>query len=150
MEATGPDEIELAEPDAPSKVRTVAAALAVIVLAITATAGAMNRDRPSALSQARDLLNDDDNFVTATETGITFVRVSRFVRDEAERCAADDGLTDDRCEALFSASAYAQIDAVQVLECTRPGVFTARETMQTYLAQLAQRRTPDPPPPTRC
>lgn len=136
------------EPAAPSR-RLLVVAVAILVVAVLAAAFVVG-DRPSPIAEAQEMVAEDENFVTATSTGLTFVRVSRLLRDAAESCADDEGLDHPRCESLFSASAYSQITAVQVLPCTRPGVFTARQHLREYLAALREGKTPDPPPPTVC
>lgn len=143
-------ELEPGPAAAPIRLRRLLVAAVAVLVAAALAAAILVGDRPSPIARAQEMVAEDRNFATATSTGVTFIRIATLLREAAESCADDDGLDDPRCEALFSASAYAQITAVQVLPCTRPGVFTAREHLRGYLTALRAGKTPDPPPPTVC
>jgi hypothetical protein len=106
------------------------------------------------LDEARRLAGEDANFATATEAGVTFTRISRRLQEGAESCREDasDDRERERCDVLFTASAYARVSAVAVLRCTRPGVFDARASMRGYLDALAASDDADPalPATIRC
>lgn len=116
---------------------------AVVVVAVVAAAVVVARPAPDGLAKSKALVADDARFVTAQGSGLTFVKVATLLRAEAESCAKRRAQGSPRCAALFSASAYAQVSAVLVLDCTRPGVFDARQSMRRYLDALSR----DPPPP---
>lgn len=109
----------------------VPAVVLVVGLALAAGWG-----RRSAVDDARALLADDTGFETAEDAGITFVKISRVMLDGGEACADDKGDSHPSCEAMFSSSAFAQVAAVRVLECTHPGIFTAREAMREHVAEV--------------
>ena len=86
-----------------------------------------------ALRHAHALVADDDNFVTAIETGVTFTKVSTDLERAADDCKPERA---PRCENLDAAAGYARVSAVGVLRCTRPGVFDARRAMRGLLVEL--------------
>ena len=140
---------------APDRRRLVLVAMAVAVLGVVVLV-ATRSSGPSALDEARRLVRSDANFATATETGVTFTRVSRHLQSAAESCRSSSSSTDlagrARCDGLFSGAGYARVSAVAVLRCTRPGVFEARASMRSYLDALAASddAMPDLPPVIRC
>lgn len=118
---------------------------AAAILAIVAYVG-----RSSPLDEAKALVEDDVNFETAFSTGQTFLDIGKVLKRAGEACEDDKGPNHPDCDVMFTANAYATISAVDVLRCTRPGVFDARETMRTYLAELAANKHPDPPRGVTC
>lgn len=108
-----------------------------VALAVVFAAGlalAVGWGRSSAVEEAHGLLADDTGFETAEDAGVTFVRIARVMLDGGEACADDRGDSHPACEAMFSSSAFAQVAAVRVLECTHPGIFAAREAMREHVA----------------
>lgn len=140
----------------PDRRRRAVVASAAIVLVAVVTLAAVRSSAPTPLEEARRLVRSDANFATATETGVTFTKVSRRLEAAAESCrsgaTASDVTRRTRCDALFSGAAYARVSAVAVLRCTRPGVFEARASMATYLDEVAASDDAAPalPPIVRC
>ena len=118
--------------------RVLAAALAVAAIAAAVTL--VLSDDGSPVEQALELVNDDSRFGTATESGVTFGRVSRVLKDAGDGCGDEDA---PRCAMYFSAAAWAQIAAVQVLGCTRPGIALARRALRAHLQDMADGDPPD-------
>ena len=90
----------------------------------------------SGVDRALAVVGEDAAFDTAEAAGNAFVRVGVALREQAEDCARDGGPAPRKCDPYFAGSAQAQVMAVQVLRCTRPGVFEARSSMRTYLEAL--------------
>jgi hypothetical protein len=130
------------------------AAVALLLVSVLAVAVLQRRGPGDASDRLRDaigLVADDDNFATATESGVTFTKVSTALEGAADRCRpADDGTA--RCDALYASAGFARVSAVAILRCTRPGVYDAREQMRTYLEALAKddRAAPAVPPVITC
>lgn len=84
------------------------------------------------------------------EAGDALARVGSILLQAGKEC------DDDRCDALLSASAFAQVLAVRVLGCTAPGRFEMRRAMRRYLDAVAAARrhagaaVPEPPEAPRC
>jgi hypothetical protein len=132
----------------------------VVVLVVVAVVGAgaarfVTRGSRDRLARAADLLDEPDRFDTGLEAGETLARVAELLLEDARRCRADHGAA-PRCQAMSSASAVAQVFAVEVLDCTAPGRFEARTRMAGYLAAVATlgdgpgAEVPQPPAPPRC
>ena len=123
--------------------------IVAVAVAVVLRDGSSNGDR--RLHDAIRLMDDDDNFATATESGVTFTKVSTDLEAEGDRCKPrTDGTA--RCDALYAAAGFARVSAVAVLRCTRPGVYDARRAMRTYLEALAKddRASPAVPSVTTC
>jgi hypothetical protein len=106
-------------------------------------------DASSPIDRAQALVAADDNFATATESGVTFTKVSRALEDAGDDCREDrDGHAE--CDSFYAASGYARVSAVAVLRCTRPGVFDARASMRQLLDQLDAGGTVRIPAVTTC
>jgi len=103
----------------------------------------------SPIDQSRRIVNDDDRFGTSIEAGDSLAHVSSILLRAGKDCA-------EGCDALLSASAYAQVLAVRVLDCTAPGRFQVRQVMRRYLDAIEHARNrssktvPTPPAPPRC
>jgi hypothetical protein len=119
--------------------------LATATLIVGGGVAALARRPPPPIERARKLVADDRGFVTARESGLTLIAVARLLRDSAESCRRRTP-TSSTCADLFAGTAYAQVSAVRVLRCTRPGVFDTRKRMREYLDGLhagTQPRVPD-------
>jgi hypothetical protein len=118
--------------------------VAAVVLALAAATTACGGDR-DVVDRALDRLDDDDEFDTAFEAGDSLARIGGMLQAEGEVRSS---------EPLLSASAYAQVLAVRVLDCTAPGRHEAREAMRTFLHAVADvdddARAPQPPPAPDC
>ena len=118
------------------------AAVVIVLLLVVAVVVVVLRARQDpgarALHHAQQLVADDDNFVTATESGVTFTKVSSALEDAADDCHPANTA---RCANLYASAGYARVSAVGVLRCTRPGVFDARHAMRTLLDRLDADRT---------
>ena len=140
----------------PDRRRRAVIASAVVVTLVLLGFAAARSSESSPVDDARHLVRSDRNFATATETGVTFTKVSRHLESAAETCRSATRSTDlerqARCDGLFSGAAYARVSAVAVLRCTRPGVFEARASMRAYLDELAasEEAAPALPPIVRC
>ena len=99
----------------------------VAVLLVAILAACSNGGGP--VGDARTVLEDDDRFATSFEAGDALAQIGGRLLEAGKRCKGE-------CAALFSASAFAQILAVRVLDCTAPGRFQARQAMRTYLDQI--------------
>ena len=117
-----------------------------LTVALVRTAAGPDADH-DGLARADALVRDDDNFATATESGVTFTKVSTTLEQEADDCRP---ATAPRCETLFAAAGYARVSAVAVLRCTRPGVFDARTSLRTLLHDLEREPAPDIPVVVTC
>jgi hypothetical protein len=104
----------------------------------------------SPVERARRIVDDDDRFATSIEAGDALANVGSILLRAGKDC------DDDRCGALLSASAFAQVLAVRVLDCTAPGRFQMRRAMRSYLDAVAAARrhsgvaVPQPPEAPRC
>ena len=129
--------------------RAIAAAT-VVALALAAWF-AVGRDARPGLERAADLLDDPGRFDTGLESGETLARVGALLLDDARRCRDDHGPV-VRCQARSSASAVAQVFAVEVLQCSAPGRFEARTRLAAYLDEVAAAGSavPEPPDPPSC
>lgn len=123
---------------------------AAIVLVVVGIVAAVVVSREDAVDRALSIVNDDASFVRGDDAGAAFARISTALRNGGEGCEDRRGEGDERCEALFAGSAYAQVAAVTVLECKRPGVFEARQTMRSYLESLRKNPTTQVPNLQRC
>jgi hypothetical protein len=137
-------------PLSPQRRLAAMALAAALVLVVIAIAALVTRHPPTRVDRARALVADDARFSTAEETGVTFIGVAQLLRDEGESCLKRKGATASTCASFFSGSAYAQVSAVQVLNCTRPGVFDAREAMRRYLEDIARGRDSSVPAAVTC
>jgi hypothetical protein len=124
----------------------LAAAALVVVLSMASSACS---EGASPIGRARAIVDDDERFATAIESGDALARVGSILLRAGKDCA-------EGCDALLSASAYAQVLAVRVLDCTAPGRFEVRRAMRRELdaVDAARRRSatavPTPPAPPRC
>ena len=99
----------------------------MLVLALVAGCGS---DEPTLMERAQSLVEGDGGFGTAIESGDTFAHVGELLLEAAEACSVP-------CPGLRQASAYVQVIAVEVLECTQPGVHDARAAVLAYLSAVA-------------
>lgn len=121
--------------------------LAVTAAVALVTAGVLlgtTDDGSPYLDRTRSIVDDDARFGTATDAGVAFIRISRELKDAGAQCGDEEA---PECRALFSAAAWSQLTAVEVLQCTRPGVFTARRAMRDLLDSLEEGDLPDGLPP---
>ena len=124
--------------------RRLLAAVLAVVLSLSACS-----EGSSPINQARKIVNDDDRFATSMEAGDALARVGSILLRAGKDCR-------EGCNALLSASAYAQVLAVRVLDCTAPGRFAMRRAMRRYLDDVEDARNhsatavPTPPAPPRC
>jgi len=121
-------------------------ALAVVVAVISISACS---EGTSPIGQARKIIDDDHRFATSLEAGDALAHVGSILLRAGKDCR-------EGCDALLSASAYAQVLAVRVLDCTAPGRFQVRTAMRHYLDDVEKARNrsahavPTPPDPPRC
>lgn len=119
--------------------RTLAIAMVAMIAACSGGGG--------PVADARKVLDDGSRFDTSFEAGDALAQIGGRLLDAGRRC-------DGGCDALLSASAYAQILAVRVLDCTAPGRFEARDAMRSYLDQIdglsKSAPAPQPPRPPDC
>ena len=99
-----------------------------MLLLVVAACG--DDDEPP-LERARSLVEADGGFGTAIESGDTFAHVAELLLEYAETC--DDAAP---CPAVLQASAYVQLVAVDVLECTEPGIHDARRAVLDHLDEV--------------
>lgn len=105
----------------------IAAAFAVaIVVAVLAVL--LLRDGPS-VGAALTVLDDDARFTTARRAAEAFIETSQILQVTAIACSDD-------CSPMFEASAYAQVLAFEVVDCTLPGVHDARQALIAYLERV--------------
>ena len=123
--------------------------MAVAVLAASALLAVFLRRPPSPVERAQKVVASDARFATAHESGFALLKVAQLLRQQAESCRGHDPTSQD-CADLFAGTAYAQVSAVSVLQCTRPDVFDTRERMRTYLAQLRKGAHPQVPQVVTC
>ena len=123
-------------------------AVVLVVVGIVATQ-IVNRANDDPIAEAIEIVNDEELFARGVDTGVAFVRISRVLKEGAESCEEEQGVSVE-CDALFSGAAYAQVLAVSVLDCTKPGMFEARENMRTYLKSLRESPSTQVPNLTRC
>ena len=110
--------------------RTVSAVVLVLLLAI----GGCGDDRTiEDLDDARAVLDDDDAFETGKEAGVSFARLADGLLPLGRRCIETRSREDERCQRLLAAAAYAQVFAVEALDCTEPGIAEARAGLSRYL-----------------
>ena len=117
--------------------------LAVVLVAL----GVACSSGGGVVDDARRVLDDDGRFDTSFEAGDALAQIGGRLLAAGKRCESG-------CDALFSASAYAQILAVRVLGCTAPGRFKVRRVMRTYLDEIdglpESGPAPEPPVPPDC
>lgn len=120
--------------------------LAIALIGVLASCGGS----ASPVERARRIVDDDDRFATSIEAGDALARVGSILLRAGKEC------DDEGCDALLSASAYAQVLAVRVLDCTAPGRFQMRRAMRQYLDAVAEARkysstaVPELPDAPRC
>ena len=95
-----------------------AVAFALVVLALAACGG----DDDPPLERALALVEDEGGFGTALESGDTFAHVAELLGD-ADQPAA---------------SAWAQVVAVEVLDCSLPEVHDARRVVRDYVLDVIE------------
>ena len=117
------------------RLRYIAAGVLVLLLAGAAAATQVGDESPA--ERAVEVLDDDAGFTTAVGAGHSFLAVSELLRAEGEGCARDGEQEQERaCEAWFAVSGYTQIVAVNVVECTAPGIFDARAALRDHVERL--------------
>ena len=112
--------------------RVLIAVAAFLALIGVVAAVAVGRTNP--VDNAIEVVEDDAQFNRAADAGVAFIRISRVLSDAAGACENTD--KDDPCRAWLQAAGYAQVAAVEVINCTRPGIFEHREKMRGYLHEL--------------
>ena len=122
--------------------RVVIAAFVVAALAVGAVVALGVFRREDHLARAQAVARDDEQFVTATEAGAAFTRISSLVQAAGELCL-DEG--PGSCDHLFVAAAYSRVSAVSLLGCTRRGIAEARVALLEHLEAIDER--PDTPLP---
>lgn len=105
------------------------------------------------LEKALAIARDDSDFDSGPEAGESLARIAQHIEDAIDRC--DVEVEGTRCDALRVASGYAQVLAVQVLQCTAPGRFEARAGTLDLLVEIDDLEpdasdTPEPPPLPDC
>ena len=95
------------------------------------------RPDPPPITHAIQIIEDDSRYSTSLESGQSFLRVSDLLLKFANQCQRDSERR-IRCAAAFQGAAYSRTLAVRVLECTRPGIFEARQRTRSYLRSLEQ------------
>ena len=99
------------------------------------------------VADARHVLDRDSRFDTSYEAGDALAKIGSVLLAAGKRCEGG-------CEPLLSASAYAQVLAVRVLDCTAPGRFEIRAAMRAELDAIdglpKGAPAPDPPRPPDC
>jgi len=94
------------------------------------------------LERARSLVEADSGFGTAIESGDTFAHVAELLLEFGDTCTTP-------CPAVHQASAYVQLVAVEVLDCTEPGVHDARRLVLDHLDEvIASPSSADLQPPS--
>ena len=106
----------------------VAALVALLVLG-----GCGDDDSIEDLDDARSVLEDDDAFETGKEAGVTFARIADGLLSHGRRCVERRDRDDERCQRGLTAAAFAQVFAVEALDCTQPGIDEARAALRRYL-----------------
>ena len=108
-------------------------ACAVAIALVLASCGG---DDGPPLERALGLVEDDGAFSTALESGDTFAHVAELLLDADEPAA----------------SAWVQVVAVEVLECSLPGIHDARSAVRDYVAAVMapSGSTPEVPPLPSC
>ena len=99
--------------------------LRAVFVALTLVVGCGGEER-TRLERARDLVEDNGGFGTALESGETFAHVGELLLETGRECTSP-------CPAVLQASAYVQLVAVGVLECTQPGIHDARRAVLDHL-----------------
>jgi hypothetical protein len=116
--------------------------LVVLLLATLACGGG-----GGPVGDARRVLDDDDRFATSYEAGDALATVGGRLLEAGKACHGG-------CDALLSASAFAQVLAVRVLDCTAPGRFAIRAAMRAYLDEVDDldddATAPEPPDAPTC
>jgi 4-hydroxy-3-methylbut-2-en-1-yl diphosphate synthase IspG/GcpE len=122
----------------------VLAVLAVIAL------GALRSDDRSGLERAVGIVDDAGHFSDAAKSSASLARISSLLLDDAKRCTPGPDVTVKTCQALYSATAYTQVLAAEVVRCPPAGRQDIRVAVRAYLRALV-RVTPaaDPPDPPR-
>jgi hypothetical protein len=116
----------------------VKAALVVVVALLLASCA-----RSSVIQQSVSIANKDSNFSTATKAGVSAARIAGILRRDGNSCARRHGVGDARCESRLAASAYAQVLAVTILDCTAPDRADARRQTVRYLRAVGRTRATD-------
>lgn len=120
-----------------SGVRTLALAAAVVTAAATGVLLVKSRTESSGLDRARAILRSDSEFGGGAEAATAMATVGSQLLEDAESCARRLGASAPLCNALFSASARAQVLAVELLTCGLPDVFETRRQMRVHLEAIA-------------
>jgi len=119
-----------------------------LLLCFVVTLAACGGGGGDAVAKARRVLDYDGRFATAYDSGDALAKIGSTLLRAGKRC--DGG----GCPALLSASAYAQVLAVRVLDCTAPGRERIRGAMRAELDaidELAPKApAPTPPPIPSC
>lgn len=100
------------------------------------------------LDEAIAIADDAGEFGNGPEAGESLARIAQHLGRAIDGCDADEEAI--RCDSLRVASGYAQVLAVQVLQCTAPGRFEARTGMLELLREVdavepEDSSTPEPP-----
>ena len=114
--------------------RVLFAAAGAVVLVLVAVLAAAVASRTNPVDDAIEIVEDDAQFVRAADAGVAFLRISRVLTAGGDSC--EGGETEPRCASYFQGAGYAQVAAVRVIRCTRPGIFEHRAAMREYLHEL--------------
>lgn len=106
-------------------------------------------DGESPIDEARGWVDDDDAWATAVQSGETLAEIAGVLRADAASagCADDAPELSTTCAARYRVAAWAEVSAVAVLRCTRPGVFAVRGDARAALDAVAAGAGPTEPPP---
>lgn len=118
-------------------------AVALVLMLVATACG-----RSSPVDRAIATVNDDDRFSTGAESAQSVGRVADIMRNDGDECIRDHDARDPRCEARLAASAYAQVLAVVLLDCTTPDRDEARLALTRYLRAVGRVGEDGEPPPT--
>ena len=108
-----------------------AAVLALVLLA--GISGCGGDGGIEDLEDAQAVLGEDDAFASGKEAGVTFAKVADGLLPLGRRCVETRGREDERCQRLLAAAAFAEVFAVEALDCTQPGIEEARAGLARYL-----------------
>lgn len=118
--------------------RVVLGAVAIVAVVVALVAGYLvfGRRSPSGLTATRTWLTQDSRFTSGPTAGQTFAKISATLLTDGKACEHDHPGRDPRCVARLSGAAWANVTAVNLLNCTAPGVFQARTRLSRYLAAV--------------
>lgn len=139
-------------------VAKVAAALAVVVLlalVVLAVGFVGLRGRSgSGLERAVAIVDNPSRFTSGAKSSASLAQISQLLLDEAKGCTPSTEESAKTCQALYTATAYTQVLAAEVVRCPPAGRQDIRLTVRGYLRALLHvtpaADPPDPPTEPRC